>query len=304
MSENARATRQRPYMALNKEELDHQLSPSRSAKDASGVLASWKVKSQEARNDPRILAYLDLPYGKRASQKLDIFTHKLGHNTGPRPIHVFIHGGFWQEGSKDLFDFPAPAFIAAGWIYVAVGYTLAPAATLTAIVTEIRQALKFVHLRARDFDGDPDRIVVSGHSAGGHLAACLLATPSSVEHVPPIAGIVSISGVFDLAPIRASYINDAVGLTDDEVAEFSPIHHRPAHDIPTTLVVAAGETAEFLRQTDVLAAAWGPHLTDIRVETIPGKDHFDILFGLADPSSELFRLVTRQPTITDREPLL
>jgi len=185
--------------------------------------------------------------------------------------------------------------VAANWIYMAVGYTLAPNATLTAIVAEIRSALRFIQHHAREFGGDPDGIIVAGHSAGGHLAACLLMDDIGHERAASCAGIVAISGVFDLAPIRDSYVNDAARMTQDEALALSPVLSAPAYDVPVVLVVGSDETGEFIRQTDVLAGAWKPYLTALSVATISGKDHFDILLGLADPSSRLFQLVTNLP---------
>jgi arylformamidase len=279
--------------AVSRQELDAQLSPSRFAKDASGVMQSWGTQSEQARRNPGIRTILDLSYGPGASQKLDVYT--AAEEGGLRPVFVFIHGGFWQQGSKDGSGFPAPVFVAANWVYVAVGYTLAPNATLTSIVAEIRSALRFIRRHAREYGGDPDRIIVAGHSAGGHLAASLLVDDTGHACVAPCAGIVAISGVFDLAPIRASYVNDAVRMTAEEVATLSPLLHAPTHDVPVVLAVGSDETAEFIRQTDVMARAWKPHLTRLGVESLAGRDHFDIVLDLADPASRLFGLVTGIP---------
>lgn len=280
------------WTGLSRQELDHQLSPSRSARNVSATFGRWQAESEKARGHPEVTAHLNLAYGTAAGQKLDLYTCREETSTSLRPLHVFIHGGFWQEGSKDISAFPAPAFVAEGWIFVALGYTLAPDATLTDIAREVRQALAFLHRNVRDFGADPDRIVVSGHSAGGHLAASLLTVQADEAIVPPLLGVVPISGVFDLAPIRASYVNDAVQMSDEEVAGLSPALSRPIRDIPVALAVGCRETAEFIRQTQLLAAAWGPALTRLSVETIPDCDHFDILLELCDPSSRLFRLVT------------
>ena len=284
-----------PTIAANisRQELDAQLSPSRSAKDAAGVIELWGAQSEQARRSPGIRTFLDVAYGPAAGEKLDIYTGSA--EEGGRPVFVFIHGGFWQQGAKESSAFAAPAFVAANWLYIAVGYTLAPNATLTAIVAEIRSALRFIRQHAREFGGDPDRIIVAGHSAGGHLAACLLMDDSGTARAAPCAGIVAISGVFDLAPIRASYVNDAVRMTEDEAATLSPVLHAPAYDIPVILAVGSDETKEFIRQTDALARAWKPHLTTLSVATLAGRDHFDIVLDLADPSSRLFGLATGIP---------
>lgn len=280
-----------PHAYLHKAKLDHQLSPSLSAKDASGVIQAWQAETEKARRHPNVKASLDVPYGPAAAQKLDIYSAIDGEIAGGRPIVLFIHGGFWQGGSKDASGFAAPAFAEVGCVLVAVGYSLAPNASLAAIATEIRLAVDFVQAHAEEFGGDPSRIVVVGHSAGGHLATCLVTQGAPIGHAPRVAGVVAISGVFDLEPIRLSYVNDAVKLSNGEIATLSPASSIPAFDVPVMLMVGADETDEFLRQTDVLSKKWRSYLTDFKVVVVPDRDHFDILLDLAEPSSRLFQIV-------------
>ena len=117
-----------------------------------------------------------------------------------------------------------------------------------------------------------------------------------IDHAARIAGVVAISGVFDLEPIRLSYVNDAVRLSSDEIATLSPASSIPAFDVPVMLMVGADETDEFLRQTDALSKKWRSYLTDLEAAVIPGRDHFDIVFYLAEPSSRLFQIVHKLAT--------
>jgi len=292
-----------PHAFPNKAELDRQLSPSLSAKDASGVLQAWQTETEKARRHPTIKASLDISYGPAPAQKLDIYSPIEGETAGGRPIVLFIHGGFWQLGSKDASGFAAPAFTEAGCVFVAVGYTLAPNASLAAITAEIRQAVDFVQAHAGEFGGDPSRIIAVGHSAGGHLATCLVTQGVPIDDAARVAGVVPISGVFDLEPIRLSYVNDAVKLNSYEMATLSPASSIPAFDVPVMLVVGADETDEFLRQTYALSKKWTSHLTDLEVAIIPGKDHFDIVLDLAEPSSRLFQIVHRLATENKQDAL-
>src|SRR5476649_1427133 len=199
--------------------LDMQYSPSRWAKDCTGNLNRYACETATAKRSFAMQGQFDIPYGHGTRQRLDVFPAISGDR--PSPIHVFIHGGFWQESSKEYAGFPAPAFADAGSAFVAVNYTLAPAAKLADIVAEIGQAYDWVRRNAAQFGGDPKRITVSGHSAGAYLAASLIAAYPGVERVEDRDGPVAlllISGVFDLAPIQACYVNDALGLSVGEAA--------------------------------------------------------------------------------------
>ncbi|MCA1365368.1 alpha/beta hydrolase [Bradyrhizobium sp. IC3069] len=271
-----------------KAELDLQLSPSRSSLHVPAIFGQWQALSEKARQQSGSAAFLNLPYGKKTRQRLDVFTNGDRKGAQLRPVHVFIHGGFWQEGSKDDFHFLGPAFVKAGWIYIAAGYSLAPTVSLSEIVAEIREAAGYVRARAADFGGDPARIVVSGHSAGGHLAACLALAG---EEEQKLAGIVAISGVFDLHPIRQSYVNDAINIGDDEARLLSPALRAPIPGTVGRVLVGALESPEFIRQSRLLVQNWGNACGSLSYSTIAGADHFSILLDLTDPTSQAFRAV-------------
>jgi len=263
--------------------LDHAYSPSQIAKDFHGDLARYADQTMQARG----AGYRQHAYGSGPRQLLDIYLPP-GPADSARPIHVFIHGGFWQALSKDYAGFAAPAFNNQDVIFVALNYTLAPQASLAAIIGEIRQALDWVVAQAASFNGDAKRILVSGHSAGGYLAASLIAGAFAEQHGPaPIAGLLPISGVYDLPPIAACYVNDALGLDAAETARLDLLTARPLLDIPVHLAVGQDESAEFRRQSLQLQAAWSPVLRHCICDQRPGRDHFDILFELSTPGAPL-----------------
>ena len=276
-----------PYSELSQSELDHQLSPSRSAKDFLAVLTRHEAETAALAADVTLRRWTDVAYGAAARQRYDVTVPAAV--AGPLPCLVFIHGGFWQEGAKSGSGFAARAYAAAGWAHVALGYTLAPEATLAGILDEIATALRHLRAQAADYGIDPDRIVLAGHSAGGHLAAAVLAGLAGADLAAALAGYVLISGVYDLAPIAASYVNDAVGMTPDDVARLSPLLHLPAADRPVHLMIGADEPAAFQRQTDALAEHWGPHLAHLGLSRIAGRDHFDILDALGAPGTETWQ---------------
>ena len=165
-----------------------------------------------------------------------------------RDCLVYIHGGYWQELSKDHFAFLAPAWHAAGFACAVVGYTLAPEARLPAIVSECREALTWLHARADVLDFDSRNMVVAGSSAGGYLAAAC-GDHSSI----PLRGMVCVSGIYDVAPLIGTSINDALGLDAATAASLDLL--TAGHQF-CPAVVAWGEiqTSEFKRQSRAFAA--------------------------------------------------
>ena len=277
-------------MALTQEELDFQLSPSQSAKDAAGDLSRMVARTEMARTDPAITSTVDIAYGTRPRQRLDLYRPASASNA-VLPCLVFIHGGFWQEGDKSVSGFAAKTFCDLGWAYVSVGYTLTPEISLTGLTEEIYQALAFLNAQAAEWGIDPQRIVLAGHSAGGHLAACVLADVLKRGVGGGLAGAVLISGVYELAPIAKSYVNDLARIDARELQELSPLRHVPRSDIPVHLLIGADEPTAFQLQSDALKEVWLPDLSQLTSDVAVGRDHFDVLEELNDPASPTMQVI-------------
>ena len=168
----------------------------------------WEAESVRVRE--AFPCTLDVRYGAGPNMTADLFPAPAAG----APIQVFIHGGYWRAMDKDVHSFPAEGFVAAGGAAVSLNYALAPAVTLDTIVEQCRTAIEWVADNAGRLNGDPDRIFVSGHSAGGHLTAMMLCTDWAARGRPAdlVKGGTPISGIFDLAPIMETSINDDVRL--------------------------------------------------------------------------------------------
>jgi arylformamidase len=216
---------------------------------------------------------LNQPYGDGARQRIDMFSC----GTPGAPTLVYIHGGYWQMNDKEPYAFLGEGLLAAGFNLALMEYTLAPAVRLDQIVAEVRAAVAWVIAHAKEYGGDPNRVFVSGHSAGGHLTAMAMDDPR-------VAGGVAISGIYDLEPIRLNYLNDKLGLDPAETERNSPLRHLPSQAGPLVVTVGLGELPELIRQSEEYAAAWTKKGLRGRYLPVPKHDHFSILEELAQPS--------------------
>lgn len=220
--------------------------------------------------------HLDLPYGEAEREKWDLYPGR----GSAAPCLVFIHGGYWQRNRREDFAILAQGALAMGWSAALPGYTLAPEASLTTIAWQISRALDWLAANgAAHGIGGP--IVVAGWSAGGHLAAL------AAEH-PAVTAALAMSGIYELAPIRDTFLNDKLRLTEDEVADLSPIR-RAMVQKPIAIAYGARELPELRRQSRSFhrvraeAQAPGPLIP------IPGADHFRVLEALWTPDGALLR---------------
>jgi arylformamidase len=242
---------------------------------------------------------LDVSYGPGAEETLDIYLpENAAENSQGAPINVFLHGGYWFSRHKDDFRFLAQGLARAGAVLVIVNYALVPSVDLDELVRQCRAAVAWAYGNADTFGGDKNRIFVSGHSAGGHLTAMMMATdwPTFANGLPAdlVKGGTAISGIYDLEPIRLGFMEETLGFTPGQVARNSPIGLAPATGAPLIVAVGGGESEEFLRQSDTFAAAWGDKCVPCDLMVLPGLNHFTILGEFADPESGLIRAARTQ----------
>lgn len=272
--------------------LDAQYNNRARVPEAPLHLARWADASRAAREGSPS-ARLDVAYGEAPGETLDIFPAAAPG----APVLVFIHGGYWRSLAKSDFSFVAPSFVAAGATVVVVEYALCPAVTMEHIALQCARAVAWVWQHAPEFGGDPSRIAVAGHSAGGHLAAMLLSCrwPELAPGLPPqvLAGALSISGLFDLEPLRHTpFLQPDLQLTPASVARLSPAFFRRPRQGVLYTVAGGSESEEFLRQNRLIRDQWGPTAVPV-CETLPGADHFSILANLVDPAGRLHDLGLR-----------
>jgi arylformamidase len=247
--------------------------------------ARWAEASARARSS--MICYLDRAYGASPGETLDIFPSRKGDGSAL----LFIHGGYWRSLDKRDFSFLAPAWVDAGVSLVVVNYDLCPKVSVERIVQQMLAASIWLYRHAEQYGMDEDRLFVSGHSAGGHLTAMMLAAlwPVLDRSLPRnlYKGGLAVSGVYDLRPlVDVDWLNGDLRLDDGAAFKASPAFLPPATRSPLALAVGGLESSEFKRQNALLAERWKRVLQeDI---PMPGTDHFTVIDGLADASSALF----------------
>ncbi len=239
---------------------------------------------------------LKVPYGDRPEATMDLFLPPP--TAAPAPVLVFIHGGFWRSLDAATFSFVGAAFAPRGALVAVLDYPLIPQVRMAEIVAHVRQAVTWLARNAGEHGGDPRRIHVAGHSAGGHITAlCLDQAWQREADLPPrcIRGGLSISGVFELEPLRLSAQQDTLGFTAEEADLWSPQRRIPQEAAPLIVAVGGAETQEFIDQSLDFAAAWSAASHDAQVHVVAGANHIDILTGaLARPGAPLHTAMLRQ----------
>lgn len=255
-------------------------------------LQRWAERSGEVRS--QWPAWLDERYGDGPHETLDVFLPRQQGRRRGAPVLVFIHGGYWRALDKSDHSFVAPGFTEAGAAVVVPNYALCPQVTVGDIAMQMARAVAWAARHAASFGGDARRIVVAGHSAGGHLAAMLLACDWRSVDAALSAGLVrravSVSGLFDLEPLRHTpFLQRDLRLTAQDALALSPAA-MPAPHGELLAVVGGDESGEFLRQNRLIRRRWGAQAVTL-CRTLRGRHHFSALDALADPGHWLHRQV-------------
>lgn len=235
----------------------------------------------------------DVVYDTESGQTLDIFGPEPDGR--PKPVFVFLHGGYWRALSKRDSAMMADTLARQGIMTVAVDYRLAPAVTLSEIVREVRAAIAFLWREGARFGIDRDRITVGGSSAGGHLTGAVLAAGwQAALGLPeqPLHAAMPISGLFELAPLAHTFPQEWLSLSEDDIAALSPLRHIPKAGCPIVLAWSEHEPQGFKRQSESYLDAWTSAGHTGRAVEVANRNHFSVLMDLTDPQSDLSAALT------------
>ena len=259
------------YRGMDKAALDAAYNNGAAVADSAQIVAGWEARSAKLR--AAHAESMDLRYGKDERNRIDYFPARRDG-----PVLMFIHGGYWQNRAKELFAFVAEGPLAWGINVALVGYTLAPQKRLDGIVAEIHAACGWLAESIPMLGGDAKQLYVSGWSAGGHLTAMAMGHPA-------VKGGLAISGIYDLEPMRLSYINDKLRLDEPEAKRNSP----GPTDKRLFIAYGADELPELCRQSQDYAKG----LRNTEILAVPHCNHFTVLEQLAAPHGALTALARK-----------
>ncbi len=256
------------------EEIDQEYNPRFIVENTDELIQSYFTESQRVLREYSNRS--GVAYGPTPSETLDIFpAEKLCS-----PIHIFFHGGYWHSLTSRDFAFVAEGLVRNGITAVLVNYALCPSVKIDEIVRQSRAAVAWTYRNAEDFGGNPERISVSGHSAGGHLTGMLLSTDWGKKYgLPPnlIKGFLPVSGLFDLNPFPFSWLQPKLLLTSEQVLRNSPVFLKPLYTPHVMVAVGADESHEFQRQSKNYTIFLQKHGVPAEYLSMPGKNHFNII---------------------------
>jgi arylformamidase len=267
------------WRTMSQHDLDLGLNNGVAVAGSGDMANGWEQRSAEMRK--RYPGHIDLRYGPRERNRIDFLKA-----ADKAPTLLFIHGGYWQMRSKEVFTIFAEGVMAHGINAALIGYTLAPDATLEAIVAEIHQGIDYLAGQLPALGADAGGIVASGWSAGGHLTAMALSHPK-------VKAGMAISGIYDLEPIRHSYLNVKLKLDGPMSRRNSPMAQAGGIMKPLSLVVGAAELPLLRKQTADYAGHRARYGLPVTYEEIPGANHFTIMHEMQSPRGRITTMIRR-----------
>lgn len=271
-------------------QIDAQYNPSLALSPDEQPMQHFDAQARRARSELRCV--LDVPYGPTLEETLDIFPADVPN----APVFVFIHGGYWRALSSKDFSGVALGLHALGITTVVINYALCPFVSIDEITRQARSATAWVLRNIALHGGDPSRVAIGGHSAGAHLSAMCLQTQWARDYglaQDPLAGAVVFSGLYDLAPLRYSYLQPMIQLDDGVVRRNSPAFSVRPSTTPLWVTWGEAESSEFARQSQVYHEAWEAAGGKSLLLEQPGANHFSVIHGLEDPHSAVCQWLDR-----------
>ena len=291
------------YLDYTQAELDAAYDQRVWAPNREEIVAWFGTESAKVR--ARLEHRRSVPYGTVEDETLDLFPptpkvdsdptlKKVGsESTSLAPIHVHVHGGRWTLFTKDEESFIAPVFVDAGAVCVVIDFSNIPKVRIPQMVAQVKRAIAWIYTNAKSFGGDADRIHLSAHSSGSHLAGVALLADWQTEFGLPqdvVKSALLMSGMYDLRPVMRSARSSYVKLADDEVTALSAILQPEKWRTPLTMVYGSKETPEFKRQPKAFAQTLAAKGKQARLVEIPAANHFEVMRQLGEPGSKVAQL--------------
>ena len=278
------------YCGYNKDELENLYNQKHRIPNYEDYPINWKRDSDRARKE--LETKMDVRYGDHSLETYYVFVGNPGS-----PVHVFFHGGYWYSQDKSNFEFMAPAFVDKGWTFVGANYPLCPNVTMTQLIHSCRKMVLDIFSRLNTWGFDGSAIHLAGHSAGAQIVS-ILATTEWDRHTqnqhPLISRTMGISGIYDLQPVIYIDRNLEIGLTNDDVSEFSPMYSSEPFVGELMLAVGTHEGSEKVRQMQDYAKMQAGRGKGSQSALIENANHFSILDHYADRDGVLFKLATEK----------
>ena len=274
--------------------IDQQYNPSLGLADTTAPARHFAEVSALAR--AQLPGHIDVPFGATRAETLDMFPATSAGAAGS-PVFVFIHGGYWRAFSSKDFHGVALGLHARGITTVVLNYALCPFVTIDEIVRQVRAAVAWTVRHIAEYGGDPGRISVGGHSAGGHLTAMCLQTEWARDYglaQDPIKAAICISGIYDITPLRFSYLQPMIQLDDGVIRRNCPAFVARPCKTPLWITWGGAETNEFERQGQLMHSAWAAQGNKAELSAIEGANHFTVIHGFENADSALCGWLAQQ----------